>query len=204
MSSVRARIEKLERSSERVAKAREQRQIARSGLDPRCICYPPQKNQPMVGFAILVGIAFIVKCPLHGNRFPLRLEPFNVYMAKWLRKKLYDLVAQRCSWIPQECVEQYCKAYFASFPPDLWPGEEEKEREERAEGDLFRTYLRLKDGTRLQVNQYCFAKPNGNQGDRKGLRNPEPKEKRAWQVETLRTVGRLLADRGRMVDPRFL
>ena len=38
--------------------------------------------------------------------------------------------------------EQYHKAWHASFPPDLWPGEEE----ETADG---RTLLRLKDGTTL-------------------------------------------------------
>jgi hypothetical protein len=37
--------------------------------------------------------------------------------------------------------DQYRKAWFASFPPELWPAEEETEN-----GNIF---LRLKDGTRL-------------------------------------------------------
>ena len=38
--------------------------------------------------------------------------------------------------------EQYRKAWFASFPPELWPAEEE----ESEEGRIF---LKLKNGTRL-------------------------------------------------------
>jgi hypothetical protein len=56
------------------------------------------------------------------------------YVSKWLREKIWGIWVRRCS-------EQYQKAYYASFPSDLWPAEEEE-----TEHGL---YLRLKDGTRL-------------------------------------------------------
>jgi hypothetical protein len=45
---------------------------------------------------------------------------------------------------------QFQKAWLASFPPDLWPAEEE----ETAEG----IYLRLKDGTRLVGQEFSGRK----------------------------------------------
>jgi hypothetical protein len=73
-----------------------------------------------------------VKCPLHGERFK---PMFRLYVAKWLRVKQ----AQHL-WTHHS--EQYRKAWFASFPADLWPAEEEETEDGR-------TLLRLKDGTTI-------------------------------------------------------
>jgi hypothetical protein len=45
---------------------------------------------------------------------------------------------------------------FASFPPELWPGEEEEEM------DAGKVFLRLKDGTRLPVDEPDYGKPKGD------------------------------------------
>ncbi len=101
-----------------------------------CICFP--KNEPpFFGFPIEEQVAAKVRCPLHGERFqPLQ---FHVYVAAWLREKLPRLLSSRRS-------EQYRKAWFASFPPELWPAEEV----EPEGGPLF---LKLKDGTRLHIHE---------------------------------------------------
>ena len=95
---------------------------------------------PFFGFPIEEQIAAKVKCPLHGERFkPIR---YFVYVAKWLREKKPELL---WSWHS----EQYRKAWFASFPPELWPAEEVG-----AMGHAGATrplYLKLKDGTRLSL-----------------------------------------------------
>jgi hypothetical protein len=102
-----------------------------------CICFP--KNEPpFFGFPVEEQIAAKVKCPLHGERF--KTPQFYIYVAKWLREKLWKLL-----WIYHS--EQYRKAWFASFPPELWPAEEEV-RENGRHGPLF---LKLKDGTKLSV-----------------------------------------------------
>lgn len=103
---------------------------ARSIVSPECICFPP-REPPFVGFPIELEIAARVKCPLHGDRFQTQ---FFVYVSKWLRAKLWKHL-----W--SHHTEQYRKAWLASFPPDLWPAEEETE-----DGRIF---LRLKDGTRV-------------------------------------------------------
>jgi hypothetical protein len=97
-----------------------------------CICFP--KNEaPFFGLLIEEQIAAEVKCPLHGERF--KTPRFHVYVACWLREKLWKLLYSHHS-------EQYRKAWNASFPPELWPAEEELS----GNGEIF---LRLKDGTRL-------------------------------------------------------
>src|SRR5450432_3306545 len=94
-----------------------------------CICFP-EKERPTFGFPIEMEIAGKVKCPLHGERFtPL----FHIYVPIWLREKLWNHLSSH--------TDQYRKAWFASFPMELWPAEEETEN-----GNIF---LRLKDGTRL-------------------------------------------------------
>jgi hypothetical protein len=99
-----------------------------------CICFP-KDEPPFFGFPIEEQIATRVKCPLHGDRFkPLQ---FYVYVSAWLREKLPNLLRSRHS-------EQFRKAWFASFPPELWPAEEV----EPENGSL---YLQLKDGTKLSV-----------------------------------------------------
>jgi hypothetical protein len=64
---------------------------------------------------------------MHGDRFQAR---FFIYVSRWLRAKLWKHL-----W--SHHTEQYRKAWFASFPPELWPAEEE----ETEDGRIF---LRLK------------------------------------------------------------
>jgi hypothetical protein len=96
-----------------------------------CICFPPHER-PFYVFRIERLMLERLKCPLHGNRF----KPFGLYifMAAWLIEKLPRLVDRRS--------EQFRKAWFATFPPELWPAVEER-------GEDGTIYLILKDGTRL-------------------------------------------------------
>jgi len=109
---------------------------------PACICFP-EGEDPMFHWEIEVELAANVKCPLHGNRFTPK---FLVYVSKWLREKREHLMATRKS-------EQCRKAWYASFPPELWPATEES-------GDG-RTWLRLKDGTRLLAEEYPCSDMRG-------------------------------------------
>ena len=52
----------------------------------------------------------------------------------------------------QSLSAQHQKAWAASFPPDLWPAEEE----ETEDG----IYLVLKDGTRLLAEEFTWKKKN--------------------------------------------
>src|SRR5262245_30662858 len=79
-----------------------------------CICFPA-KEPPFFGFPIEREIAAGVKCPLHGERFVLRP---HIYAAKWRR--------QREQVRRERLGPQYHKAWNASFPPELWPAEEEE------------------------------------------------------------------------------
>jgi hypothetical protein len=104
---------------------------AQSLFSADCICFP-EKERPSFGFPIEMEIARKVQCPLHGERFkPL----FHIYVPKWLRERSMEHLDRFHS-------EQYRKAWFAGFPPNLWPAEEE----ESEEGRIF---LKLKNGTRL-------------------------------------------------------
>ena len=106
---------------------------ARSIVSPQCICFPA-REPPFFGLGFEMELAFRVKCPLHGDRF----KPcFPIYVSPWLREKLWSHL-----WTQHS--EQYRKAWFASFPPDLWPA-----REEATEAGFF---LVLKDGSRLRAN----------------------------------------------------
>jgi hypothetical protein len=108
-----------------------------------CICFP-EKERPTFGFPIEMEIAGEVKCPLHGERFrPL----FHLYTPKWLREKLWRHLATH---LATHHSEQYRRAWLASFPPDLWPAEEE----ETEEGKIF---LKLRDGTRLLAYEPAWA-----------------------------------------------
>lgn len=78
-------------------------------------------------------IAFLVKCPLHGDRFKYNRNRFFMYKSEWLREKLF-------LWVERQN-PQYRKAFEASFPSHLWPAVEV----ETEEG----LYLRLEDGTRF-------------------------------------------------------
>ena len=133
------RVEKLERGFADLAKL-----SSKSSL--KCICFP-KNEQPIFTFRIEADMAFLVKCPLHGDRF---VRPtFFLYRAKWAREKTAQSVEQRC--------EKYRKAWAASFPSDLWPAEEEEEEG----GDVI--YLRLKDGTRLLAHEASRRKSKAPQ-----------------------------------------
>jgi hypothetical protein len=104
---------------------------AQSIFSADCICFP-ENEPPSFGFPIEREIAGKVKCSLHGERFaPL----FHLYVPKWLREQFWKRV-----WTNHS--EQYRKAWVASFPPELWPAEEE----ETEKGEIF---LKLRDGTKL-------------------------------------------------------
>ena len=79
-----------------------------------CICFPKNET-PFFGQLSEEEIATKVKCPLHGERFTA--PRYYIYVAKWLREKLPKLLWDRHS-------EQYRKAWFATFPQELWPTEE--------------------------------------------------------------------------------
>ena len=108
---------------------------AQSKHSAECLCFP-ENESPFFAFEIELNMLTRVKCPLHGERFK---PMFRLYVAKWLRAKQPSLL-----WTHHS--EQYRKAWFASFPPDLWPAEEE----ETADG---RTLLRLKDGSTLLAQE---------------------------------------------------
>jgi hypothetical protein len=123
------RAQTLETRIQRLEQATKQR----SNFLLDCICFP-EKEQPFVGFPTELEIASMVKCPLHGKRF--KPQRFFIYVSRWLREKLWKHLWSQHS-------EQYRKAWFASFPPELWPAEEVLESG--------KTALRLKDGTILPI-----------------------------------------------------
>ena len=104
---------------------------ARSIVSPQCICFP-KLEPPFVGFPIELEIAAKVKCPLHGDRFKPR---YFIYVSKWLRAKLWK-------HLESHHTEQYRRAWFAGFPPNLWLATEEEDGEGRV-------FLRLKDGSKI-------------------------------------------------------
>ncbi|MCU1307815.1 MAG: hypothetical protein JWN45_2510 [Acidobacteriaceae bacterium] len=177
MRSLISRVEQLESRAERLLELR-------STLRSDCICFP-EGQEPAVGFPILQEIAFFVKCPLHGDRFrPGRF----IYVSKWMREKLHKIVSNPASsfFSPMKRPEQYRKAYFASFPLDLFPGNEE--REEIAERHS-KTFLLLKDGTRIQVSEDKYYKSRESREDPAAARAHALQ----WRSETLRTLARLLS-----------
>jgi hypothetical protein len=108
---------------------------------PDCSCFP-EDERPFFGFPIESEIAAGVKCPMHGDRFK---PMFYLYVAKWRRQK-EKTRRERLS-------SQYQRAWDASFPPALWPAEEEETE--------YGTYLRLKDGTRLLAEEFSWKKNRG-------------------------------------------
>lgn len=188
MRNLQGRIEKLEKRLANLADAAPQ-------LHPDCICFL-KGQRPMFGFPILQETAFVVKCPVHGDRF----EPsVSCYVAQWLREKLY-----RCSTNPESSFlrwranpKQYIKAYRASFPPDLFPGHEEIEKLEPTHWKIF---LHLLDGTRLQVAEFQFYGRGDIRPDPEIVKSRDAQ----WILETSCTVARLLSDRGRLIEPSWL
>jgi hypothetical protein len=113
---------------------------AQSIFSPGCICFP-ENERPSFGFTVEMEIASNLQCPLHGKRFtPL----FHIYVPLWLRENLWKHL-----WTYHS--EQYRKAWFASFPPNLWPAEEE----ESPDGKLL---LKLKDGTRYLADERAWKR----------------------------------------------
>jgi len=117
-------------SSARIERA-EQTAKAEHRFSAQCICFL-ENEPPFFAFEIELEMLTRVTCPIHGQRF----KPYyRIYVARWLRLKQPQHL-----WTHHS--EQYRKAWFASFPQDLWPALEE----ETADG---RTLLRLKDGSTL-------------------------------------------------------
>ena len=124
--------------SRAAARFRLQRIALAGGHPPQCICFP-ENEPPSFGFRVEFEIAARVKCPIHGDRSGTWS---SLYTAKWFRER---------QKIRREGLSpQFQKAWLASFPPDLWPAEEQ----ETADG----IYLRLKDGTRLVGQEFSWRK----------------------------------------------
>lgn len=123
------------------AAARLRLQLVGVGGEPAvdCICFP-EEERPSFGFPIEMEIASKVLCPVHGLRFTALS---HLYVAKRFREKLW-------SDLPTHHSEQYRKAWFARFPPELWPAGEEKTEH----GTLF---LKLKDGSRLLAYEPAWS-----------------------------------------------
>ncbi len=107
-----------------------------------CICFP-ENEPPFFAFEIELEMLTRVTCPIHGQRFK---PHFRIHVAKWLRLKQ----AQHL-WTHHS--EQYRKAWFASFSPNLWPAT----KEEDPEGRIF---LKLKDGRRLLASEPAWTRKN--------------------------------------------
>lgn len=107
---------------------------AQSRFSSQCICFP-ENEPPSFNWPVEQQIAAKVKCSLHGGRF--RPLTFFIHVSKWLREKKQRLLLTHHS-------EQYRKAWYASFPADLWPAEEVE-----TDGRLD---LRLKDGFSVPVD----------------------------------------------------
>jgi hypothetical protein len=91
-----------------------------------CICWP-DNEYPFFGFDIEREIASSVKCSVHGERLTMIFQ--RLYLPAWRRQRE---IIRRSRLSPQ-----YQKAWNASFPPELWPAEEEQ----GGDGEIF---LRLK------------------------------------------------------------
>jgi hypothetical protein len=113
-----------------------------------CICFP-EEEQPSFGFAIEMELARKVNCPLHDAGFtPIP----QLYIAKRFRQQIWRDLRSRHS-------DQYRKAWFARFPPEIWPAEEE----ETPQGEIF---LKLKDGKRFLAFTPAWCAYTENEGTR--------------------------------------
>jgi hypothetical protein len=199
-----ATIASLKRRIKKLEKASQQREKVMSRFSEECICFP-EGHAPHIKCGIKRAIALIVKCPTHGDRFRWEdAEPLG-YQSSWLEEFNWRRVLTR-NWLdgwtgPRYIPEQYCKAFLASFPADLWS----VKHEEEWEGDVCKTYVRLQDGTRIQVGQFDDPDMLVLQDGGRSL-SPTFKKRygRNWQTETLQTMARLLLARGRIVDPRVI
>jgi len=199
-----ATIASLKRRIKKLEKASQQREKVMSRFSEECICFP-QGHAPQIPRVIKRNIAFSVKCPIHGDRFRWEEAQPRIFRASYLEKSDWHRVLTR-NWLngwagPRHIPEQYCKAFLASFPADLWSVDEEKEWD----GDVRKTYVRLQDGSRIQVEQCrvvvkALPEPSFYREPMSVLES-EPGN---WQTDTLQTMARLLSARGRIVDPRVI
>jgi len=194
-------IEQLKRDLEKLKRQFGPFKTDVSKLDLKCICYPPG-HFPFVEFPILVSIAYLVKCPLHGDRFPWNEQPGFIYVSKWLREKMCRHIQDRSPsfWFlgkaPRWVYEQWRTAHLASRPEDLYPAVEEAEP--GPEGPII--YHRLKDGTRVKVVVSHYHRPRqaGEPENENWMERQKRKEKEDldWRAETIRTLTNLVAARG--------
>jgi hypothetical protein len=99
--TLRTRVERLE--AELLGKA------VKVG-SPTCICFPANE-EPVFRTSEDRAAAAKVKCPLHGERFPHRID---VFVAGWRWEREIAFRWPRLS-------AQYHKAWKASFPPNSTP-----------------------------------------------------------------------------------
>ena len=116
------RIERLERAMK-----------TKTMYGPDCICFPTDEI-PFFAFAIMEEMAARLECPIHGKREFWHLTP--LFVPAWRREQEPKRLPFRSP--------QYQKAWNATFPPELWPAEEEETEDGRIR-------LKLKDGTRLRA-----------------------------------------------------
>ena len=85
-----------------------------------CICFP-EREPPTFPSLEDENTAAKLKCPLHGQRF--WIPEIHISVPVWLEAKLPEHL-----WTAHG--EQYRKAWFATFPRELWPppGEEKKSK----------------------------------------------------------------------------
>lgn len=165
-------------------------------FDPNCICFPT-KAPPWVPFPVLGLISFLVKCPLHGDRFFWdELWPQR-YVPGWVRKLQYKhfVESSRSLGMFEKCAplaEVYRKALLAGMPPDLFYGVEDEEGDHRHS----RVFLTLKDGTRFQANELHFEP---RVGDPPHDLESVLRQDRIWVWKSVSIVSNLLRARGRIV-----
>jgi hypothetical protein len=107
-----------------------------------CICFPRDEKEPVVLYLpIEAEMILSLLCPIHG----VRCEPrWFIYEAMRFRKDRWPQL-----WTHHS--PQFRKAWLSTFPPPLWPAEEEIRN-----GEIC---LRLKDGTMLASGRKVpFAK----------------------------------------------
>jgi hypothetical protein len=81
-----------------------------------CICFPEAGSSPFFLYPGIRGLAFRVKCPLHGDRFqPAPAE------APGDDSSRIDL---EVGWTWRNATEKYRKAWNATFQNSEWPTEE--------------------------------------------------------------------------------
>jgi len=195
----------LNRRIKKLEKASEQRKKVMSRFVKACLCFP-EGHRPQMLREMKINIAFSVKCPIHGDRFRWKDALPRIFQPDWIEHEQWKQALTRnplCGWdLPRRIPEQYGKAFLASFPADLWSVDET----EQWEGGVHKTYLRLQDGTRIQVEQHRrFELTYDRGGDDPTFRLWKTEvlchDPGDWEMETMQTMTRLLSARGYIVDP---